>query len=385
MIGASVFVPTAYGKIMNYVSQGLAKEHEVYIYGQGYQGTEQKYGNATLIPTVEAGIEMYSRDPVVKIFSAIDKYKPDLVLAVGDLLFYEYLIEGKKDYKYKLAVYFPVDSSPPRYRELLMCKDLDYAIVPSKFGKETLEKYGVKNIHFIPHGYNPDIFKPRDKKEARKVYGVSEDLFLFGYFGTNCWRKNLTGLLQSFKLAFKNEPKTKLALITPSFARTGSDLIKVGKYMGIQRQLLFIAHTEELALTEPEIAVAYDCMDAYVSASTGEGASITLYEALASGLPSIAPNYSAMTELLDGCGILTKIKGGWFDVFASWRCIADEADLARAMRRLYQDQSLREELSKKAIEKAKTLTWAHSNAQWLDLLNTRRDIRTDKQGLEHGN
>ena len=377
IISTTPMNPTGYGIVSKYLSQGLGEEHDVYIYAEGYQGQEMKFGKATLVPTVRPDVE-FRQDSIGRIYTSINRYKPDVVIPIGDLLFYDYLVERKRNFK--LVPYFPVDSDPPRYREVLMCKNLDAVVTISKWSKKVLEKYGVKDVHAIPHGYNPDIFKPMDKKVIREQLGLPSNIFLLGTVSTNVWRKNIPSLLASFKLAFSDTPDVHLLMVTPPTSRYGSDLPSLVKYLKLQNRVHFVEQLEYLALSEAELALLYNAMDVFVLASTGEGFGLPLIEAQASGVPCIGTDYSSITELLEGSGLLVKTKGGWWDVFGTWRAVVDEDAMATAMRKLYDNPDLREELSRKAIEKAKEYTWQNSNRQWLDLLSSIGDVESGKHG-----
>lgn len=89
----------------------------------------------------------------------------------------------------------------------------------------------------------------------------------------------------------------------------------------------------------------YSQADAFVYASSCENLPIILLEAMASGLPIACSNRGPMPEVLQDAGI-------YFDP-------ENPADIAQAVRALFTDQALRQQLARRAAERSQGYTWEH--------------------------
>lgn len=89
----------------------------------------------------------------------------------------------------------------------------------------------------------------------------------------------------------------------------------------------------------------YSQADAFVYASSCENLPIILLEAMASGLPIACSNRGPMPEVLQDAGI-------YFDP-------ENPAEIAQAVRTLFTDQTLRQQLAQRADERSHAYTWEH--------------------------
>lgn len=106
---------------------------------------------------------------------------------------------------------------------------------------------------------------------------------------------------------------------------------------------------------------------------------LPVLEGMASGIPMIAPNCSAFTELIDENegkggnnprGLLADIIDWQMTPDGSIRALVDEKDLANKMKILYSDEDLRNKYSKNTIKFASNYTWNKIVDQWDRLLTT---------------
>jgi glycosyltransferase involved in cell wall biosynthesis len=91
----------------------------------------------------------------------IKLFKPDVILVYkGTFVMAETLIYAK-EYNCKLALFFPDVSTTAHGPYIPACIPYYEQIFTTKtFGiKDMGEKYGVKNMQFIPHGYDPEIHR----------------------------------------------------------------------------------------------------------------------------------------------------------------------------------------------------------------------------------
>jgi glycosyltransferase involved in cell wall biosynthesis len=100
----------------------------------------------------------------------------------------------KRRNKVKLAIYAPCDSAGPHGRltasEHNILAGFNEVLAYGPFGTEVLSATLGREIDWIPHGIQTDVFQPRDKRAARIAMGVSERQKLVGCVMTNQIRKD---------------------------------------------------------------------------------------------------------------------------------------------------------------------------------------------------
>ena len=163
-----------------------------------------------------------------------------------------------------------------------------------------LEMIGIKNdqIRYIPNGVDVNRFKSyENKKEFRKKHGIPEADIVLLSVGRLTPQKRPYILIEVFSLIEKQTSN-----LTLCFAGKG-ELLEETKNLVKQRGLkkvIFLEYVEEENL--PRL---YSSSDYYIMASKYEGAPLTLYEAMASGLPCIVSDITNLDLVTkSNCGIV---------------------------------------------------------------------------------
>ncbi len=97
-------------------------------------------------------------------------------------------------------------------------------------------------------------------------------------------------------------------------------------------------------LSDEQLSLLYRTCRFTTYPSTYEGWGLPVTEALANGVPVACADASCLPEQTQGAALL-------FDPF-------DVGGMAQAMRRLWQDETLRGELREKGLARARALTWS---------------------------
>lgn len=166
--------------------------------------------------------------------------------------------------------------------------------------KKELEELGVdeKNVLYIPNGVDIHKFRPAsipERKEFRKKIGIPEDSIIFLTVGQLIESKHPINLIKTFKNLSKKFTNVYLIIIGKGEMKTQIDTI--------------ITNFPNVFLIEflpfSEINEYYNCADYYITASTYEGQSLALLEAMSSGLPCITSNISTFNSIIRkaNCGI----------------------------------------------------------------------------------
>ncbi|MBS1868211.1 MAG: glycosyltransferase family 4 protein [Actinobacteria bacterium] len=154
-----------------------------------------------------------------------------------------------------------------------------------------LSAHGVppERLRAIPNGVDADVFRPADEDEraaARAALGLPADLPLALYCGRFAAVKRLDVLIEALR-----DVPMRLLLVGEGEERERLERLAADPALGGRVTLRTV-------VDEP--APLYRAADLYVSASSTEGMSGSVLEAMASGLPVVAAPASGMPELLGG-------------------------------------------------------------------------------------
>jgi len=197
--------------------------------------------------------------------------------------------------------YVPIDHDPvpPPIVERLR---LAYRIVTySQFGYNELKRVGLHST-YIPHGVDTTVFKPQKKQEARKMFNLPQDVYLFGMVGANKDnppRKSFQEAMEAFKMYHDRHPKSAIYFHTLLDQQNGFPIHEYAKFLGIQDVVFHIPPKNQLFdIDRAKLATIYNMFDCLLEPSRNEGFGVPIIEAQACGVPVIVNNITAMPELV---------------------------------------------------------------------------------------
>jgi glycosyltransferase involved in cell wall biosynthesis len=223
----------------------------------------------------------------------------------------------------------------------------------SRFGLEQMETFGLDPL-YVPHGVDTGLFRPRPdiRDEVRDELGIPQDVFLVGMVAANKSfpaqdRKNFAGALKAFSAFARRHDDAWFYVHTQARGAAGGGvkLDVLAEATGCPPGRVRFPHDETFHLGIPAAAVAmlYQAFDVMLMPSRGEGFGIPLLEAQASGVPVIASDHSAMTEL-NGAGWLVEGQPDWDEAQSSWFIMPFDTSILAALDAAYEargDQELR--------------------------------------------
>lgn len=244
----------------------------------------------------------------------IRRHRADLVLLLCDSFMLDArLINEVTREGCRFAYWAPVDAFnvrsgglPVMYRAFATLAPRAVPIAMSRFGERLFREDGFSPL-YVPHMINMDIFKPMDRAALRAEHGIPADAFVVDICAANndLVRKNYTGQFDAFGRAAQ---AGWLLLVHsdmqhPQTHTNSWDLTWLADYYGIADKVVFADpdRYRRGGYTPHDIAAWYNLSDLHSQCTMAEGFGIPAIEAQACGVPVVATDGSAMSELV-GCG-----------------------------------------------------------------------------------
>lgn len=206
----------------------------------------------------------------------------------------------------------PLENGPLTMSWAIPLFNMDKVFFISELGKREAEKVGLKNVDHIQIGvdtvsYHPAT--PEEKVKLREGLSIPQDAFVVLTVADNQERKNLWAGLKAISLLKPEISRpVRYILVTRIDNPYGWRLKDLIKELDIQQEVILFERGMPIA----DLWGLYAVSDTYLQPSKAEGLGMPVLDAMASGVPCVATNTGAMTELLqDGRGFL--IDGYEFD------------------------------------------------------------------------
>lgn len=231
-------------------------------------------------------------------------------------------------------------------------KKADLVLVPSKFCQKAFKKRGIET-KVVPLGFDEDKFKVIKRKRD------GNEPFTFLHYNAFNIRKGFDLVFKAFTEEFGNDENVKLILKTinpnPPFPILKSEYPNIEVIKG--------------EYSTNKMNELLERSDLFVFPSRGEGFGLTPLETLASGITSIIPNGSGMSEYFnDKYFIEAKIKGEVQSVYTNYNLNevgnmieVDIEDLKKKMRWAFNNRDKVSEMGLKGakwVKKYNSENWA---------------------------
>jgi glycosyltransferase involved in cell wall biosynthesis len=265
------------------------------------------------------------------------KVQPDIVADFRDEWYFNWQANSAYRDFFHWVIQPTVDAEPQNEEWLATFQKADAVLTYQDWSLKVLQRAdpsGLLKLKGSAVCGIEDTFKIiGDKAAHKKNCGLDPESFIIGFASRNQIRKQFGPLLRDFAKLLSELPahkaaKTLLYLHT-TYPDQGWDIPRLIKEYGLSQKVLFtyqcqncgnanILHFQEsktfcptckqyaAVLPNPEFGVSrealgyiYNLMDLYVQYSNSEGLGITSIEATSCGVPLFAPNYSAMSYVVD--------------------------------------------------------------------------------------
>ena len=247
----------------------------------------------------------------------IDDEKPDAILHFTDPHYWQWLYDNEHEIRQQvpLMFYHIWDDLPDPLYNRDYYESCDWLGCISKQTYGIVHRVGKLNnkvtykpledwqISYVPHGINPNVFKPLKKasEELHKfVHGEKKYDFVLFYNNRNIRRKQPSDVIYSFKLfcdrlSKEDASKCLLLMHTNPVDENGTDLYAVKNDLCSNYDVKFT----NTKLEQDKLNDLYNIVDCTINIANNEGFGLTTAESLMSGTPIIV---SVTGGLQDQCG-----------------------------------------------------------------------------------
>jgi D-inositol-3-phosphate glycosyltransferase len=359
--------PSGFQRVNEAIAAGLAsRSWRVSVLAVNYSGDPtpltERY---RLYPAAANGSDPLG---VARLPHVLAHTKPDVVLLVNDPWILPNYCAVLPEECPPVVAYTPVDAPGINPVMLEGLGRLTHLVAYTAFGAQELLAAGVPGpIGVIPHGIDREIFAPMDQALARATLGVPADGFYVLVADQNQPRKRFDLAIAAFARFAAQVPDAYLLLHTQPVSEWGWDLRHLCYRAGVDHRTIF---TRKGGMLPDELLrVVYACADVRLGAAV-EGWGLGLIEAMACGIPVVAPDWSAVGEwardaayLVPCDDELTHTNAGGHNTIAG---LARPSLLAAAVLDLYRDRTLYDSYRQRGLTLVQhpAYDWSNIAMQW---------------------
>ena len=215
------------------------------------------------------------------------------------------------------------------------CNNLDALVVPSEAVLSVLRTYGVSvPIDIIPTGIEPDQLAAGNGAAFRARHGIAPGRLTLVHVGRVAFEKNIDFLLRVLVSVRARIPDVLLVIAGEGPAL--KHLRGLTARLGLEESVLFVGYQDR----KQALLDCYRAGDVFVFASRTETQGLVLLEAMALGVPVVAPAILGTRDIVGpGKGALVSA--------------LDETEFAAKVVALLTDDALRERLGREAQSHAR--------------------------------
>ncbi len=204
--------------------------------------------------------------------------------------------------------------------------------VPSQPILRELHDHGMRNLEFLPHAVDTDLFNPAFRSiEWRRSLGIDKKIVLL-FVGRLVWEKDLRTLAEAYEILAAQRSDLVFVLVGDGPIRDElGELMPEATFLGYR--------------SGRDLSTAYASSDIFVFPSSTETFGNATIEAMASGTPPVCSGEGGSGGLVqpEQTGLLARARNA--------------EDFAAAIGRLANDPELRAGISRRALTFAHTQSW----------------------------
>lgn len=219
----------------------------------------------------------------------------------------------------------------------LALKNVKKVITITPWEKEFIKKFGGKEnqIINIPNGMSEKFLVRIKNNDFKRRHKINGQMVLF--FGRLNFTKGPDKFVEIAKLILKENPKVTFVMLGPDEGMKK----KIIEMIDDEKKIILLPETRD----RKEIIKMYQSADVYVMPSYREGLPLTLFEAMAAGLPVVASPVN---------GIPYEVKNGENGFLVKY---GNNKRFKEKIIELLEDKKLWNKISENNLEKARNYSW----------------------------
>jgi glycosyltransferase involved in cell wall biosynthesis len=231
--------------------------------------------------------------------------------------------------------------------------------------RDVIERCGASEGQIVvtPLAAAPE-FRPLDDRAAVDDYlnqlGIGGDPYVLAV-GSLEPRKNLVTLVRAFARLKRASPRLRHRLVLSGAKWIGYEpVFEAIAAEGVENAVIHVGRAERLELL-------YNGASLFAFPSIYEGFGLPPLEAMACGVPVIASNATSIPEVVGDAGFLVNPM--------------DDVEMCEGMRRILEDDALRQELRDKGLARSRAFTWHETAKRFVDGLQRAVAIHRSRRRL----
>lgn len=243
----------------------------------------------------------------------IEAENPDAIMLITDPRYFTFVFNMEHEIRKKIPItYLNIwdDYPAPMYNKgYYEACDLLMGISKQTVNINRIvlgDKAKNKVFKYVPHGLNPEIYKPLDSNDEGlnkfklNFFGKNPPEFVVFFNSRNIRRKQIPDTMLAFRAFLDTLPpekadKCKLVLHTEAVTDHGTDLYKVKEYFFDESYPNAIKFSHQ-KLSKDELNYLYNIADVQMLLTSNEGWGLTITEAILAGTPIIANSTGGMQD-----------------------------------------------------------------------------------------
>lgn len=289
--------------------------------------------------------------------------------------------------RFRWIQYTPIDVHVvmPELARLLL--EVDAPVTYTKFAWDVLTEACPElagRLRYIYHGCDTETFQPLHpwwrRFKRQEYFDLDDSTFMVMNVNRNQWRKDMARTMAGFKPFKERHPKAKLYL--------HAKLEDEGGNLAFQAECLGLDLKEDLIFTPPDFTTTqgydfktlneiYNCADAVVSTTLGEGWGLATTEAFCCKVPVLMPRNTSMPEIVgarEERGFLSKCGPEWMIAYGHDevpRPVTNIRSFASGLERILEGGPAVTEKVEAAYAWAQEHTWDKIFEEWLPIFEGR--------------
>ena len=294
-------VPSGFARATHETLDVLKDTYDVVVLGMNYRGDPHDYPYPIYAAAV--GGDAFG---IGRIAWMCDVHKPDLIVLQNDpwnIKPYVNVLKRIEEHRnIPIVGALAVDGKNCRGYGL---NDLALAIFWTQFGLDEARLGGFEGqAAVVPLGVDLETYYKQDRIESRRRIGLPprlDDIFIVGNVNRNQPRKRLDLTIRYFCTWIKEHKIDDAYLylhVAPTGDMNGYDVVQLMTYYGCRDRLILMEPQTFYGKSEAHMRDTYNSFNVQLSTTQGEGFGLTTFEGAACGVPQIAPDWSALGELM---------------------------------------------------------------------------------------